>query len=228
MCGRYTLTRIDGLEPFFELDERPVLEARYNIAPTQEVPVVRQSGTARRLQLMRWGLVSGGEGSPLKQVINARRETLESRPMFREPFRRARCLIPADGFYEWAKGASGRQPHHFRVGTGELFAMAGLWRWWVDPQGKEIQTFSVVTTDANALVAPIHDRMPVIVPKECFRLWLDPQAPTPALKEVLVPFPAERMTSVAVSRLVNNVGNDSPECLLPAAPDTGPRQASLF
>ncbi len=222
------MTRIDGLEPFFELDERPSIEPRYNIAPSQEVVVVRQSEERRRLEWMRWGLVSGGGKSPPKQVINARRETIESRPMFREAFRRARCLIPADGFYEWAKGPSGRQPHHFRVGDGDLFAFAGLWRWWVDPEGREIPTCALVTTDANALVAPIHDRMPVILTADRFRLWLDREAPASALKEALVPFPARQMTSMAVSRLVNSPFNDSPDCLLPPTPESGPRQASLF
>ena len=231
MCGRFTLTKIDDLVEVFELDERPDLLPRYNIAPTHDAPVVRLARDgSRRLGMMHWGLIPYWSGPPDNpaRMINARCETVDRRPAFRDAFRRRRCLVPADGFYEWKKTDGRRQPYHFTLAEGGLFAFAGLWERWRDGEGGSKESFTILTTDSNDTVAEIHDRMPVILAPERFAIWLDREAPASALRALMAPFPSDRMRARPVSRLVNSPRNDSPECLRPPDRETGSRQGSLF
>jgi putative SOS response-associated peptidase YedK len=224
MCGRFTLTadpgvvaRRFGAPPAQGGSTRP----RYNVAPTQPVVTVTDDGT-RRLEPMRWGLVPrwAKDAKGGARMINARAETLAERPAYRGALRRQRCLIPADGFSEWAEGAGGRkakQPMHVRLRTGEPFAFAGLWDEWRPPAGSEpLRTCTIVTTEANALVAAFHHRMPVILAPEVEAVWLDPGLTDPEhLRSLLVPYPAEAMEAYPVSPEVNAVGNDSERLVLP-------------
>jgi putative SOS response-associated peptidase YedK len=226
MCGRFTLTtdpgavaRRFGAPPAQGGGGRP----RYNIAPTQTVITVTEDG-ARRLEEMRWGLVPAWAKDPKSgsRMINARAETLAEKPAFRGVLRRRRCLIPADGFYEWPEGPGGRkakQPMYVRLTTGEPFAFAGLWDEWRPPEGGEpLRTCTIVTTEANALLATFHHRMPVILAPEVEAVWLDPGLSDPEhLRSLLVPYPAEAMEAYPVSPEVNAVGNDHAQRFLPLA-----------
>jgi putative SOS response-associated peptidase YedK len=225
MCGRYRLTRADkeirerfdvpiddgGLSPEAEWT------ARYNIAPTQPVAVVRQDAALprRRLTQMRWGLIPYWAKDPAVgyKMINARAESVAEKPAYRESFRSRRCLIPADGFYEWRKDKGSKQPFHFGMADDTVFAFAGLWDSWRSPDGKPLETCSILTTTPNALLEDIHDRMPVILRPEDYELWLDPGfQKTDALADFLRPFPPAQMRRYQVSTLVNQVKNDSPDC----------------
>jgi putative SOS response-associated peptidase YedK len=180
MCGRYRLSRRKQLiEEYFDTspwddDWSP----RYNIAPTQPVPVIRQHPRepVRKLSLIRWGLIPSWakSSSGTAGMINARVETAATKPAFRDPLKLRRCLIPADGFYEWAKTAKNKQPYCFELREGELFAFAGLWDGWKDSNGQWVKTCSILTTTPNAVTSAIHDRMPVILEPENYELWLDP------------------------------------------------------
>src|SRR5262245_35107324 len=175
MCGRFTLaTSRAQLADLFRLAGGPELPLRYNIAPTQPVPVVRAAGDGRALALARWGLIPRWATDPAigNRLINARSETVAEKPSFRDAFRKRRCLIPATGFYEWAKTAGGKQPYHFRLLDGRPFAFAGLWERW-DRGGEPVESCTILTTAANAVVRPVHERMPVILPAEAFAAWLD-------------------------------------------------------
>lgn len=195
-------------------------EPRYNIAPTQAVPVLRQHREEPRrvLSLMRWGLVPSWakDMSGSAAMINARSETAATKPAFRDPLRLRRCLLPADGFYEWKKQGGSRQPYCFEVNGGELFAFAGLWDGWKDGTGNWIRTCSILTTTPNAVTSSIHDRMPVIVGRDDYDLWLDPgMQNTAAFSELLKPWDAQFMRCYAVSTRINNVANDDVECTRP-------------
>lgn len=215
MCGRYTITMsleellirffTEGPSVFFHLP-------RYNIAPTQPVPAVVHDGTRNRLGALRWGLIPAWaeEGQKLPLMINARAETLAQKRAFRQPLERRRCLIPADSFYEW----HGKQPMRIRLRGGELFAMAALYDIWQAPDGTRISSCAIVTTEANSLVAPFHQRMPVILRREDEPLWLDRRERDPArLEPLLKPYPAEAMEAYPVSRAVNNAKHDGPDCV---------------
>ena len=240
MCGRTNLTATpEELAAAFELDEVPALSPRYNIAPSQPVPVVRveASRRKRRLSLVRWGLVPHWAGDPKvgARMINARAETVARLPAFRDPFRERRCLVPASGFYEWRRVEKGRQPYLLRHREGRLLALAGVWdRWRPAPgdlgQDEPIESCAVLTTPANELVARLHDRMPLILPPDDYDLWLDPKVQDPdRLAALLRPFPAEEMVAIPVSPRVNSPDNDDPGLLEPveAAPEP-PRQRTLF
>ena len=195
-------------------------EPRYNIAPTQAVPVLRQHREEPRrvLSLMRWGLVPSWakDMSGSAAMINARSETAATKPAFRDPLRLRRCLVPADGFYEWKKQGGLRQPYCFEVNGGELFAFAGLWDGWKDGTGNWIRTCSILTTTPNAVTSLIHNRMPVIVGRDDYDLWLDPgMQNTAAFSELLKPWDAQFMRCYAVSTRINNVANDDVECTRP-------------
>jgi putative SOS response-associated peptidase YedK len=221
MCGRFMLSSPPAaVAERFGLPEPPDLFGRYNVAPTQLVAVVGDGPKhGRRLALFRWGLVpawspEGPTGPPL---INARAETVATKPTFRELLRHRRCLIPADGFYEWAKAGGKKLPYLFRLRGCGPFAFAGLWDVWEGPNGK-VPSCCVITTTANELVAPLHDRMPVVLPPDQFGLWLDRAVTDPAaLLPLLVPYPADLMTATAVNPRVNNARNEGPECVEPAA-----------
>jgi putative SOS response-associated peptidase YedK len=180
MCGRYRLSRRKQIleEQFAAVSDDADWSPRYNIAPTQFVPVIRQTprNATRELSLIRWGLVPSWakDSSKAAAMINARSETAASKPAFCDALRFRRCLIPADGFYEWQKLGKMKQPYCFEVNRGELFAFAGLWETWNNPGGKPLETCSILTTGPNAVTAPVHDRMPVILDPHCYDLWLDP------------------------------------------------------
>jgi putative SOS response-associated peptidase YedK len=220
MCGRFALAaRPEAVAALCGLPEPPDLFARYNVAPTQLVAVVGDGPRhGRKLALFRWGLIPSWspdtKGPPL---INARAETVAIKPSFQELLRHRRCLIPASGFYEWAKSGGRKQPYLFRLRDGGPFAFAGLWDVWEGPAGK-VPSCAVITTAANELVAPLHDRMPVILPPDQFGLWLDRAVTDPAaLLPLLKPYPAELMEAVAVNTRVNSARNEGPECIEPAA-----------
>lgn len=220
MCGRFTQAQIAELDrALFKLLEIPPLQPRYNIAPTQDVPVIRADRDGRRrLEPLRWGLVPSwaGDLSIGTRMINARAEGLTQKPAFRDPFERRRCLVPADGFFEWQKTAGGKQPVYLQVCSARFFAFAGLWDTWLSHDTGPVESFTIVTTTANAVVEPIHDRMPVILPVTAYGRWLDPTyRDTKDLRILLEPYPAEDMTARRVSRAVNDVRNDGPECVEP-------------
>ena len=221
MCGRYRLSRRKQIvEEYFDAHGDEDWSPRYNIAPTQPVPVIRQHPHEphRVFSLMRWGLIpnwakdmSGSAG-----MINARSETATMKPAFRDPMRFRRCLVSADGFYEWRKTGPSKQPYCFEVNGGQLFAFAGLWDGWRDPGGQWIRSCSILTTTPNALTSPVHDRMPVILGRDAYDLWLDPGVTNvDALSDLLKPFDARLMRSFAVSSRLNQVANDDEACSLP-------------
>jgi putative SOS response-associated peptidase YedK len=224
MCGRYAISSPpETLAQFLDITGAlPNFPAHYNCAPTQPLPVVRKSSRGgREFSFMQWGLVPTWSKGPDTRfsMINARAETVASKPAYRGPFRQHRCLIPADGFYEWQKTADGKQPHFFSSNNGEPLAMAGLWDEWMGPHGDEILSFSIITTKANTLVRPIHDRMPVILSSEHFSAWLGEDEPQSqkALEALLLPFPAAAMQSFPVSRRVNSPANDDADLVMPLA-----------
>lgn len=220
MCGRYTITiTMEELmmRYFAELPAVPFHLPRYNVAPTQQVPTVVNDGQRNRLGLLKWGLIPPwAEDEKIgARMINARAETLEERPAFRDAYRRKRCLIPADGFYEWKKGpGGGKRPYRIVLRSGGLFSMAALYETWTAPDGSKVSSFAIVTTQPNRLMADIHDRMPVILQPEDEALWLDRQVQDPArLRDLLVPYPAEEMEAYEVDKRVGSPANDDPACL---------------
>ncbi len=220
MCGRYSLTSpVESVVQLFDLDTRPNLPPRYNIAPTQEVAVVRTEGGARSLGLMRWGLVPAWAKDPAigQRLINARGETAADKPSFRSAFKRRRCLIPADGFYEWqARGRGPKQPYRIARPDGGPFAFAGLWEAWRDGEGDERLTCTILTTEANRALREIHARMPVILGPDDYGPWLDVDGAAPAaLQGLLEPVPEDWLAAYPVSTRVNNVKNDDPACIAP-------------
>jgi putative SOS response-associated peptidase YedK len=219
MCGRFTLT-ISGdlLADFLGLGEVPAQAPRWNIAPTQSVLAVRQSADAPRPTAanLSWGLVPSWAKDVriAYQLLNARSETVADKPAFRAALRRRRCLIPADGFYEWLRQGKTKQPFCFRLRDNRPFAFAGLWESWQGPDGPPLQTCTILTTEANDLVRPVHDRMPVILPSRCHAEWLDPAMQDPErLRPMLRPFPADQMHAFPVSPWVSNPRNEGPRCL---------------
>jgi putative SOS response-associated peptidase YedK len=224
MCGRYRLSRRKQIiEEYFDTaDWQEDWSPRYNIAPTQPVPVIRQhpKEPVRQLALMKWGLVPhwAKDASDAARTINARSETAASKPAFRDPLKFRRCLIPADGFYEWARKGSSKQPYCFQVGDSGLFAFAGLWERWRDPSGQWVKSCSIVTTTPNAVTSAIHDRMPVILDRDRYDLWLDPgMTKVEAVSDLLRPCDARQKRCVPVSTRINHVANDDEDCSRPVA-----------
>ncbi len=222
MCGRFTLaTAPTALATLFDLDAAslPPLAPRYNIAPTQPVAIVRAAEDGgREMVLARWGLIPSWAKDPSvgARMINARSETIADKPAFRAAFRRRRCLVPADGFYEWQAVNGKKQPYYIELRDHGPFAIAGLWEHWQAPTGEEIESCTLLTTDANDLVRPLHDRMPVILAPEDYALWLDPAVSDPVLPaQLLRPFPPAAMALHPVSTRVNTVRNDDPSCIAP-------------
>lgn len=233
MCGRYRLSRAKQiLEEYFATDAwEEEWEPRYNIAATQPVPIIRKhaSKPGRALSLARWGLIpSWAKNTSIASgTINARSETAATKPAFSDALKFRRCLIPADGFYEWQKAGRASQPYCFEVGRGELFAFAGIWDRWRDPTGKLVETCSILTTTANALTATVHDRMPVILESDGCDQWLQPKMhDLGALATLLKPYPAHRMRCHAVSSRLNRVANDDEQCARPIEVDQV--QGNLF
>lgn len=218
MCGRFTLSQSSEIiAKTFHLAEVPTLEPRYNIAPTQMIATVLQTNeqNERQLQLLRWGLIPSWakDAAMGARLINARAETVTEKPSFSSAFRHRRCLVIADGFYEWQRQERKKQPFYFRLKNGQLFAFAGLWERWQDPNGNAIASCTILTTEANELLSPIHDRMPVILAPKDYDLWLAGIENPTNLQQLLCPYKADAMTSYAVSTNVNNPANNSPECI---------------
>lgn len=234
MCGRYRLSRSKQLveEHFDTVSDEPDWSSRYNIAPTQPVPVIRQNPKEprRELSLLRWGLIPSWakDTSISPKMINARSETAATLPAFRDTLKFRRCIIPADGFYEWQKTGKAKQPYCFEVNDGKLFAFAGFWDRWKDPNGNWVNTCSILTTVPNTVTSPVHDRMPVILNPDAYDLWLDPgMRDMDAASELLKPYDARLMRRYPVSTRINNVVNDDEECSKPVTHDAQ-AQACLF
>ena len=232
MCGRFRLGKgREALKEYFGAEADLYWSPRYNIAPTQPIPTVRQnpSKPARKLSLMRWGLIPYWAKDPSigYKLINARSETAASRPAFGDALKGRRCLIPADGFYEWKKLPKAKQPFCFVLQDESIFAFAGLWDRWRDPHGNAIESCSILTTSPNDLLAGVHDRMPVILPPDDYDLWLDPGfKDMQEVSALLKPFRAGLLRGYPVSTRVNVVDNDDPLCAEPFNPDSS--QASLL
>jgi putative SOS response-associated peptidase YedK len=239
MCARYTLrTSAKIIRDLFEIDEVPEMPDRFNIAPTQEVPGITESRDGeRRVRMLRWGLIPRWANNINigVQMINAKAETLAEKSAFRNAFESRRCLIPADGFFEWktifpeapqqslfggepqpSKEKPRKQPYHFTMRNGAPFAFAGLWEKWSDPQQRLVESFTIITTEPNELMAELHDRMPVILHREDYAIWLSrDEQNLIKLGQLLKPYPANEMKKVAVNPVVGNPRNDVPECIEP-------------
>ncbi|MGB7157282.1 MAG: SOS response-associated peptidase [Tepidisphaeraceae bacterium] len=236
MCGRYTLVHIADLTDLFPwVTDVPDAPPRYNIAPTQPILAVANDAPDR-YDFFFWGLVPpwAKDTSVGSRMINARGETLGERPAFRNAYRRRRCLIPADGFYEWKKPAdearkAKRTPMYVRMKSREPFAFAGLWESWHSPDGSELRSCTIVTTAPNKLMATMHDRMPVILPRTAYDTWLrEGDAPARELDPLLTPYPDDEMEASAVSTLVNSAKNDTPKCIAPPDEGSPDQPATLF
>jgi putative SOS response-associated peptidase YedK len=224
MCGRYRLTRHrEIVEEHFGVEIEGDMPPRFNIAPTQEVATVRQNRDTpeRRFGWMKWGLIPywAKDASLSFKMINARAETAAQKPAFSEALKNRRCLIPADGFYEWQKTGKAKQPFCFTLADDGVFALAGLWDRWKNAEGETIETCSILTTTPNRLLEDVHDRMPVILRPEDYELWLDPgEHRVEPVTELLKPFDSARMKRYPVSTRVNSVTNDDAECAAPVQP----------
>ncbi|HEY8285630.1 MAG TPA: SOS response-associated peptidase [Chloroflexota bacterium] len=234
MCGRFTLTNIGQLSLRFDVDTTGAqLAPRYNVAPSQQVPVIVGTAHGHALRWMRWGYPPArrlGEvvGPP---PINARAETLLDRPLFRQALTLRRCLIPADGFYEWKQlpGARARQPYYIRLSSGEVFAFAGIYAESRDAEGQPNPGFAIITTAPNSLMAPIHQRMPAILERTREVDWLDPNLTAgPAILGLLHPYAAARMEVYPVSSLVSTARNEGPELIRPDQPAPVLAQTAMF
>jgi putative SOS response-associated peptidase YedK len=233
VCGRYRLSRRKQIiEEHFDCgSEEPDWTPRYNIAPTQPVPVIRQNPKepVRELALMKWGLIPSWskDASDAARMINARSESASTKPTFRDALKSRRCLIPADGFYEWMRTGKAKQPYCFEVDEGELFAFAGIWDRWRDPSGQWVQSCSILTTTPNAVTAAVHDRMPVILDPDTYDVWLDPgMQNVAAASELLKPYDARLVRCYPASIRINNVVNDDAECSAPV--EVAETQVRLF
>jgi len=216
MCGRFARTSSReviaaqfGVTRFVNVDLRP----RYNIAPTQPVEAIVRDGTEKRLGPMRWGFASSSPKDPKAAPINARAETVATIPLFRDAFRRRRCLVVADGFYEWRREDSRKTPYFIRLRSGRPFGFAGIWTFGRTADGARAPTCAIMTCPPNARIAEIHDRMPVILPAAVHDRWLDPSAEQPELRQLLTPLPDDEMEAYEVSTAVNSARHDSPECV---------------
>lgn len=217
MCGRFALKNPKALKEAFNLEEQPELAPRYNIAPSQDVAIIRFSPAGRRLDLARWGLIPSWakDAAGGYSTINARAETVDSKPTFRAPFKRHRCLIPADGFYEWQEQGGIKIPHHIGRNDGAPFALAGLWDVWHGPQG-DVLSCSIIVTAANQFMRRLHERMPVILDPLDYERWLDPtNLDTAGLKRLLAPAPEDWLTEWPVSQKLNNPQHEGPTCAEP-------------
>jgi len=221
MCGRFVLrASSQNLQMSFELDEAPQTGPRYNIAPTQPVLAVRTNphGGLREATYLNWGLIPFWAKDPRigSRMINARSETAAEKPSFRAAYKYRRCIVPADGFYEWKKERGGKQPYLIGLESGEVFGIAGLWEHW-ERDGSAVESCTLLTTDANEFMEPLHHRMPVILDRQDYDEWLDPGVQTAGLLlHLMRPFSGAPMRAVAVGKMVNNARNDEPGCVEPA------------
>lgn len=214
MCGRY-VSKIDAaIERYFQVKKPRFAFASYNVAPSKDVPVVRQAeGGERELVLMRWGLIPfwAKDKRIGYKMINARSETVDTKPAFRQPFNRHRCLIPANGFYEWQKRRGGKVPYYIHPRDGSMMGFAGLWDIWKNPEGECIESCTIITTVANELVKPLHDRMPLIISPDAYGCWLTGNVDEAS--EVISTSPSVPLEAYPVSTLVNKPENDDPSCI---------------
>lgn len=217
MCGRFSnRTSAKKIKKEFKVAEVPPSEERYNIAPTQKILGISQESNEREARTFQWGLVPSWakDRSMGARLINARSETVHEKPAFREPFKRRRLIIPADGYYEWQKTGGRRQPFYFTMRNEHLFGFAGLWDRWKSPEGEILETCTILTTEANEKAKDIHDRMPVILSPADYDLWLDEDVrKLELLKELFRPYPSEEMSAYPVSTLVNNMRVDRAELI---------------
>ena len=217
MCGRFYLdVQADELVDYFDLSSVSCLTPRYNIAPSQPVAAIRVGEQGREWVSLRWGLIPfwAKDKKIGYRTLNARAETADTKPAFRAAFKHRRCLIPASGFFEWQTGEKGKQPYCIHPKQAKLFAFAGLYEHWQDSTGERLDSCTILVTDANAVVRPIHDRMPVILKPDNFRTWLDPDMQNPAiLKPLLIPWPDDKTVLYPVSRRVNNPRYDDVGCI---------------
>lgn len=215
MCGRFSFSPNEIIiEERFDIEiEEGLYTPRYNCAPTQKLAVVSNT-SPEKLSMYRWGLIPfwAKDISMGSRLINARAETILEKPSFKAPFRKKRCLVLSDGFYEWKKEKEGKVPHRIVLKDNKLFAMAGIWDTWKDAEGKSIYSFSIITTRANDLMAPIHERMPVILPETKENEWLRSDNIN-SLVDMLEPYPSDEMEAFPVSALVNSPRNDTPEVM---------------
>ena len=220
MCGRFVLRASpQNLQTLFDLEQPPTTAPRYNIAPTQPVLAVRANphGGLREATYLNWGLIPFWAKDPKigSRMINARSETAAQKPSFRAAFKYRRCIVPADGFYEWKKEQGGKQPYLIGLDSGGVFGIAGLWEHW-EQDGSVIESCTLLTTEANSFMTPLHHRMPVILEPQDFDEWLDPGLQKgDTLLHLMRPFSSAQMRAVAVSRIVNNPRNDEPGCVEP-------------
>lgn len=244
MCGRYAIISApEAIRALFAYEEAPNFPPRYNVAPTQPVPIVRLDEGRRCFALVRWGLLPSWVKDPrtFSLLINARGESVSEKPAFRFAMRRRRCLFPADGFYEWRQDGEAKRPFFVRSRSGAPLAIAGLWETWMGPNGEELDTAAIVTTRANRTLSVIHDRMPVIVAPEAFDFWLDCRKVEGETAAALIaPAREDLLEAYEISPAVNRVANDSPELIAPVAAASASRatatrpkpesdgQASLF
>jgi putative SOS response-associated peptidase YedK len=215
MCGRYAVTSApEAIRALFGYPEQPNFPPRYNVAPTQPIAIVRLMDGKRQFALVRWGLLPSWVKDPknFTLLINARGESVIDKPAFSGAMKRRRCLVPADGFYEWKAVGTRKQPYYVRAKSGQPLAFAGLWETWTGPNGEELETAAIVTTRANRALADIHERMPVIVPPEAFNLWLDCANVDPETAAALIsPASENLLDTYEVSTAVNRTANDGPE-----------------
>ncbi len=235
MCGRYTITRQDGLIEEMEAVLDPEVERnawwkpRFNVAPTQDAPVVISRAGVRTIEMMRWGLVpfwAGKSGARPPLMINARIESVDTKAMFRDALERKRCLVPADGFYEWKKLGKQKQPMYIHPGDHRFFAFAGLWAR-AKTEAGELHSFTIITGPPNDLVASIHDRMPVVLDRSVWAAWLDPALERDAARALLAVPPVDDWVAEPVSTRVNATDHDDDQCVAPVTADA-PAQRSLF
>lgn len=227
MCGRYAINiEPEEMAHHFGLDATPALAKRYNVAPTQQVPVIRSTPDHRReLLVVTWGLIPSWakDRSMAARMINGRAETLAEKPAFRTAFKKSRCIVPASGFFEWRKTENGKEPYYIGSSDSKTIGFAGLLERWNGPDGP-VDSCTIVTTEASERLRFVHDRMPVILPPERYRQWLGEEGATPdELRGMLVGFPNERLWVARVPTTVNNARNDLPECVVPIA-----EQSELF
>jgi putative SOS response-associated peptidase YedK len=233
MCGRYTLISAPQIiRALFRYDEQPNFPPRYNVAPTQPIAIVRLRDGRREFALVRWGLLPSWVKDPkaFSLLINARGESASEKPAFRNAMKRRRCLIPADGFYEWKAMGARKQPYFIHAKSGLPLAFAGLWETWIGPNGEEFDSAAIVTTDANRALSELHNRMPVIVPPEAFDTWLgqphvEGKDDLAAASALIAPAPEDLLEVYPVSTDVNRVVNDNANLLQPVTPSGEPQPA---
>jgi len=226
MCGRYAVTSApEAIRALFGYPEQPNFPPRYNVAPTQPIAIVRLVDGKRQFALVRWGLLPSWVKDPknFSLLINARGESLTDKPAFSAAMKRRRCLVPADGFYEWNTSRAGKRPFFVRAKSGGPIAFAGLWETWMGPNGEELETAAIVTTRANRTLGEIHERMPVIVPPDAFNLWLDcANVDVETALTLVAPAPDAMLEAYEVSSAVNRTANDNPALVERRSPADGP------